>query len=70
MVYIYIHQNKLYLNNLEQVKIASNPEKVVNQSDLIILMLPNGQIVRDVCQSNIFPYEKSPRKFLMQFYSI
>jgi 3-hydroxyisobutyrate dehydrogenase len=49
------------LNILEQVKIASNPENAVNQSDFIILMLQNSQIVRDVCQSNIFPYDKSKK---------
>jgi 3-hydroxyisobutyrate dehydrogenase-like beta-hydroxyacid dehydrogenase len=47
------------LNILEQVKIASNPENAVNQSNFIILLLLNGQIVCDVCQSNIFPYDKS-----------
>ncbi len=41
-----------------KIRIASNPENAINQSDFIILMLPNGKIVRDVCQSNIFPYDK------------
>jgi 3-hydroxyisobutyrate dehydrogenase-like beta-hydroxyacid dehydrogenase len=56
------------LNILEQVKIASNPENAVNQSDFIILMLPNGKIVRDVCQSNIFPYDKSKIIFHSIYY--
>ena len=38
---------------------ASNPQNVASESEFIILMLPNGKIVRDVCQLNIFPYEKS-----------
>ena len=40
----------------EQAKIVSVPQQVVDKSDFVILMLPNGKIVRDVCQSNIFPY--------------
>lgn len=27
----------------------------VENSEFVILMLPNGKIVRDVCQSNVFP---------------
>jgi 3-hydroxyisobutyrate dehydrogenase len=38
-----------------KITIATNPENAINQSDFVILMLPNSQIVRDVCQSNIFP---------------
>ncbi len=40
---------------LEQVKIVSGPQNAVENSDFVILMLPNGKIVRDVCQSNVFP---------------
>lgn len=52
---VFLDLSIVNLNILEQVNIASNPENVVNQSDFIILMLPNGKIVRDICQSNIFP---------------
>ncbi|CAF3754891.1 unnamed protein product [Rotaria sp. Silwood1] len=42
----------------KQVKIASVPQEAVANSEFIVLMLPNGKIVRDVCQSNIFPSAK------------
>ncbi|UJR32657.1 hypothetical protein I4U23_020117 [Adineta vaga] len=42
----------------KQINIASSPENVVKNSDFIILMLPNGEIVRNVCQTNIFPIAK------------
>jgi 3-hydroxyisobutyrate dehydrogenase-like beta-hydroxyacid dehydrogenase len=50
----YKYSNKIYLNVVEQVQIALKPENAVMQSDFVILMLPNGKIVRDVCQLNIF----------------
>ena len=40
---------------LEQAKIVTVPQNAVDQSEFVILMLPNGKIVRDVCQSNLFP---------------
>jgi hypothetical protein len=30
-------------------------------------MLPNGKIVRDVCQSNVFPWDKNFKYFLKIF---
>ena len=39
---------------VEQVKIVSGPQSAVENSEFVILMLPNGKIVRDVCQSNVF----------------
>jgi 3-hydroxyisobutyrate dehydrogenase-like beta-hydroxyacid dehydrogenase len=39
---------------IEQVKIVSGPQNAVENSEFVILMLPNGKIVRDVCQSNVF----------------
>ncbi|CAF4052729.1 unnamed protein product [Rotaria sordida] len=42
----------------KQTKIASVPQEAIVNSEFIILMLPNGKIVRDVCQSNIFPSAK------------
>ncbi|CAF3722509.1 unnamed protein product [Adineta steineri] len=44
-----------YFKEHKHVKIANKPEYVLQQSDFIILMLPNGDIVRNVCQSHIFP---------------
>jgi 3-hydroxyisobutyrate dehydrogenase-like beta-hydroxyacid dehydrogenase len=46
---------KSYIIIIEQVKIVSSPKNAVENSEFIILMLPNGKIVRDVCQSNVFP---------------
>ena len=46
---------KIHKIFLEQVKIVSAPQNAVENSEFVILMLPNGKIVRDVCQSNIFP---------------
>ncbi|CAF1106201.1 unnamed protein product [Adineta ricciae] len=43
-------------NGQKRVKIASNPAMTVEDSKFVILMLPNGRIVRDVCQSFIFPF--------------
>ncbi|CAF3244334.1 unnamed protein product [Rotaria sp. Silwood2] len=42
----------------KQVKIASVPQEAVANSEFVVLMLPNGKIVRDVCQSSIFPSAK------------
>ncbi|CAF0730970.1 unnamed protein product [Rotaria sordida] len=42
----------------KQAKIASVPQKAVADSEFVVLMLPNGKIVRDVCQSNIFSTAK------------
>ncbi|CAF0889571.1 unnamed protein product [Rotaria sordida] len=42
----------------KQAKIASVPQEAIANSEFIILMLPNGKFVRDVCQSNIFPSAK------------
>jgi len=42
----------------KQAKLVSVPQQAVENSEFIILMLPNGKIVRDVCQSNIFPAAK------------
>ncbi|CAF1003273.1 unnamed protein product [Rotaria sordida] len=42
----------------KQAKIASVPQEAIANSEFIILMLPNGKIVRDLCQSNIFPSAK------------
>ncbi|CAF1187310.1 unnamed protein product [Adineta steineri] len=44
-----------HFKEYKHVNIANKPEYVIQQSDFIILMLPNGDIVRNVCQSNIFP---------------
>ena len=52
--FLSIHIKYITLHILEQVQIASNPQDAINQSDFVILMLPNGEIVRDVCQSNFF----------------
>jgi len=41
-------------HNLEQAKIVSVPQNAVEGSEFVVLMLPNGKIVRDVCQSNVF----------------
>ena len=51
-------QFRCEIRRLERVKIASNPAMTVEDSKFVILMLPNGRIVRDVCQSFIFPYTK------------
>lgn len=54
-----LNVNETYLNILEeQVTIASTPQNVASESEFIILMLPNGNIVRDVCQFHLFSYEK------------
>ncbi|CAF2335743.1 unnamed protein product [Rotaria sp. Silwood2] len=42
----------------KQAKIAFEPQKAVANSEFVVLMLPNGKIVRDVCQSSIFPSAK------------
>ncbi|UJR33761.1 hypothetical protein I4U23_021188 [Adineta vaga] len=42
----------------KQAKIVSLPQNAAENSDFVILMLPNGKIVRDVCQSNVFPVAK------------
>lgn len=42
----------------KQVKTVTVPQKAAENTDFVILMLPNGKIVRDVCQSNIFPIAK------------
>jgi 4-hydroxybutyrate dehydrogenase/sulfolactaldehyde 3-reductase len=40
---------------LEQAKMVSVPQNAVENSEFVVLMLPNGKIVRDVCQSTVFP---------------
>lgn len=47
-----------HFKDQKQVKIVSGPQNAVENSDFVILMLPNGKIVRDVCQSNVFPTAK------------
>lgn len=42
----------------KQAKVVSVPQNAVENSEFVILMLPNGKIVRDVCQSNVFPTAK------------
>ncbi|CAF3235468.1 unnamed protein product [Rotaria socialis] len=42
----------------KQAKIVTVPQQAVQSSEFVILMLPNGKIVRDVCQSNLFPAAK------------
>jgi 3-hydroxyisobutyrate dehydrogenase len=39
-------------------KVVSVPQKAVENAEFVVLMLPNGKIVRDVCQSSIFPTAK------------
>jgi 3-hydroxyisobutyrate dehydrogenase-like beta-hydroxyacid dehydrogenase len=40
--------------NIEQAKVVSVPQNAVENAEFVILMLPNGKIVRDVCQSTLF----------------
>lgn len=42
----------------KQANIVSVPQNAAENADFVILMLPNGKIVRDVCQSNVFPVAK------------
>ncbi|CAF3576668.1 unnamed protein product [Rotaria sp. Silwood1] len=43
-----------YFKGQKEAIIASVPQKAVANSEFVILMLPNGNIVRDICQSSIF----------------
>ena len=55
----------IYSFVVEQAKFVSVPQQAVDKSDFVILMLPNGKIVRDVCQSNIFPYGRETYLFVV-----
>ncbi|CAF1328152.1 unnamed protein product [Rotaria sp. Silwood1] len=43
-----------YFKGQKEAILASVPQKAVANSEFVILMLPNGNIVRDICQSSIF----------------
>jgi len=47
-----------HFKDQKQAKVVTVPQSAVDQSEFVILMLPNGKIVRDVCHSNIFPSAK------------
>ncbi|CAF3624834.1 unnamed protein product [Rotaria sp. Silwood1] len=48
-----------YFKGQKEAILASVPQKAVANSEFVILMLPNGNIVRDICQSSIFSLAKN-----------
>ncbi|CAF0792865.1 unnamed protein product [Adineta steineri] len=47
-----------HFKDQKQAKTVTVPQNAVKDSEFVVLMLPNGKIVRDVCQSNVFPTAK------------
>ncbi|CAF4921228.1 unnamed protein product [Rotaria sp. Silwood1] len=45
-----------YFKGQKEAIIASVPQKAVANSEFVILMLPNGNIVRDICQSSTLTF--------------
>ncbi|CAF1412717.1 unnamed protein product [Rotaria sp. Silwood1] len=54
-----------YFKGQKEAIIASVPQKAVANSEFVILMLPNGNIVRDICQSSIFSAQKGTLTFMV-----
>ncbi|CAF0747587.1 unnamed protein product [Adineta ricciae] len=48
-----------HFKDQKEAKVVSVPQNAIEGSEFIVLMLPNGKVVRDVCQSNVFPVAKN-----------
>ncbi|CAF3820198.1 unnamed protein product [Rotaria sp. Silwood1] len=54
-----------YFKGQKEAILASVPQKAVANSEFVILMLPNGNIVRDICQSSTIGAQKGTLTFMV-----